>query len=36
MSISYTTRLQRKVKKEGVDYFFVSKKIFDSLKKKTL
>ncbi len=34
MSISYTTRLQRKSEKEGVDYFFVSKKIFDSLIKK--
>ncbi len=31
MSISYTTRLQRKSEKDGVDYFFVSKKDFDSL-----
>lgn len=31
MSISYTTRSKRKSEKEGVDYFFVSKKDFDSL-----
>ena len=31
MSISYTTRKKRKSEKEGVDYFFVSKKKFKEL-----
>jgi len=34
MSISYTTRKKRKSEKEGVDYFFVSKKKFNELIKK--
>ena len=34
MSISFTTRPKRKSEKEGVDYFFVSKRKFDSLKNK--
>ncbi len=33
MSISYTTRTKRRSEKEGLDYFFVSKKKFDDLKK---
>ena len=31
MSVSYTTRKKRKSEKEGVDYFFVSKKKFKDL-----
>ena len=34
MSISYTTRSKRKSEKEGVDYFFVSKKEFENLRDK--
>ncbi len=34
MSISYTTRSKRKSEKEGVDYFFVSKKDFENLRDK--
>lgn len=33
MSVSFTTRPKRKSEKDGVDYFFVSKKKFDTLKK---
>ncbi len=34
ISISFTTREKRKSEKDGVDYFFVSKKKFENLKKK--
>ena len=33
MSISYTTRPKRKSEQNGIDYFFVSKKKFECLKK---
>ena len=32
MSISYTTRPKRKSEKQGIDYFFISKNKFESLK----
>ena len=31
MSVSYTTRPKRKSEKDGTDYYFVSKKKFESL-----
>ena len=34
MSVSYTTRKKRKSEKNGIDYFFVSEKEFEKLKKK--
>ena len=34
LSVSYTTRPKRKSEKDGKDYFFVSKKKFEDLKKK--
>ena len=34
LSVSYTTRLKRKAEREGVNYFFVTKKRFLNLKKK--
>ena len=33
MSVSYTTRQKRKSEKNGIDYYFVSKKKFECLKK---
>ena len=33
MSVSYTTRQKRKSEKNGIDYYFVSKKKFEFLKK---